>query len=111
MKTLLALLLLSPTVLLAQSPFDGTWIIDSNKTQLPEKPAEYLLADSKFQWVGTEIRADGTDQKVPETGYWDTKSVRVLDDHTVEIISKKAGKIMFTEVERFLRMEQLLPRC
>jgi hypothetical protein len=99
MKTLLALLLLSPTASLAQSPFDGTWIIDSNKTQLPEKPAEYLLANGKFQWVGTEIKADGTDQNVPETGYWDTKSVRVLDDHTVEIISKKAGKIIFTEVD------------
>jgi hypothetical protein len=26
-------------------------------------------------------------------------SVRILDDHTVEIISKKAGKTMFTEVD------------
>ena len=99
MKTLLALLLLSPTALLAQSPFDGTWIIDSNTTQLPPKPAEYLLASGKFQWAGTDIKADGTDQKVPETGYSDTLSVRVLDDHTVEVISKKAGKRMFTEVD------------
>lgn len=99
MKTLLALLLLSPIASLAQSPFDGTWIIDSNKAQLPEKPAEYLLANGKFQWLDTEIKADGTDQKVPETGYWDTISVRVLDDHTVKIISKKAGKLMFTEVD------------
>jgi len=103
MKTLLALLLLSPIASLAQSPFDGTWIIDSNKTQLPQKSAEYLLANGKFQWAGTEIKADGTDQKVPETGYWDTVSVRVLDDHTVEIISKKAGKIMFTEVDSISR--------
>jgi hypothetical protein len=63
MKTLLALLLLSPIASFAQSPFDGTWIIDSNKTQLPEKAVEYLLADGKFQWAGKEIRADGTDQK------------------------------------------------
>ena len=99
MKTLLALLLLSPTALLAQSPFNGTWIIDSNTTQLPQKPAEYLLASGKFELAGTDIKADGTDQKVPETGYSDTLSVRVLDDHTVEVISKKAGKIMFTEVD------------
>jgi hypothetical protein len=99
MKALLALLLLSPTAVLAQSPFDGTWIIDSKTTQLPQKPAEYLLASGNFQWAGTDIKADGTDQKVPKTGYSDTMSVRVLDDHTVEVISKKAGKIMFTEVD------------
>jgi hypothetical protein len=99
MKTLFALLLLSPTASLAQSPFDGAWIIDSNTTQLPQKPAEYLLAKGLFRWADTGIKADGIDQKVPETGYWDTISVRVLNDHTVEIISKKAGKIMFTEVD------------
>jgi hypothetical protein len=38
-------------------------------------------------------------RRVSETGYWDTISVRVLDDRSVEIISKKAGKIMFTEID------------
>lgn len=99
MKMLLALLLLSPVASLAQSPFDGIWLIDSNTTQLPQKPAAYLLVKGMFQWAGTEIKADGTDQKVSETGYWDTVSVRIVDDHTVEIISKKAGKTMFTEVD------------
>jgi hypothetical protein len=99
MKRVFALLLLSAIASLAQSPFDGTWTIDSNTTQLPQKPAEYLLAKGSFRWANTEIKADGIDQKVPETGYWDTISVRVLDDHTVEVISKKAGKIMFTEVD------------
>jgi hypothetical protein len=99
MKMLLAFLLLSPVAGLAQSPFDGTWIIDSNTTQLPQKPTEYLLARGMIQWAGAEVKADGTDQKVPETGYSDTVSVRILDDHTVEIISKKAGKTMFTEVD------------
>ena len=99
MKLLLALLFLSPVPALAQSPFDGTWTIDADTTQLPQKPATYLLAKGKFRWSGKEINADGTDQKVPETGYWDTVSVRVVNDHTVEIISKKAGKTMFTEVD------------
>jgi hypothetical protein len=100
MKILLGLLLLSPVVSFAQSPFDGTWIIDSNTIQPPQKPAVYLLAKGMFRWggVGTEIKADGTGQKVPKTGYWDTISVRVVDDLTVEIISKKAGQTMFTEL-------------
>ena len=46
-----------------------------------------------------EIKADGNDQKVPASAYWDTMSVRIVDGHTVEIISKKAGKMMFTEVD------------
>jgi hypothetical protein len=98
-KLLLTVLLLSPIAALAQSPFDGTWIIDADTVQLPEKPAVYLLTKGMFRWAGKDIKADGTDQKVFETGYWDTVSVRIVDDHTVEIISKKAGKTMFTEVD------------
>jgi len=45
-----------------------------------------------FGPVGQEIKADGTDREVPETGYWDTMSVQIVDDRTVEIISKKPGK-------------------
>ena len=31
--------------------------------------------------------------------YWDTLNVQVVDAHTVEIIAKKAGKTMLTEVD------------
>ena len=108
MKLLFVFALLSPTALFAQSPFDGTWIIDSTSTQLPQKPAEYLLANGLFRWEGMQIKADGSDQKVPETGYWDTVSVRVVDDHRVEIISKKAGKTMFTELDTVSADEETL---
>ena len=102
MKGLLVLILFSPLLAFAQSPFDGTWVIDTN-AQLPQKPTEYLLAKGMFRCVGCnaspEIKADGHDQKVGETGYWDTESVRVVDTQTVEIVSKKAGKTMFAEVD------------
>src|SRR6202047_1686991 len=39
------------------------------------------------------------DQKVAETAYWDTLNVQMVDAHTVEIIAKKAGKTMLTEVD------------
>jgi hypothetical protein len=97
MRTLLTLLLSLQSA--SPSPFDGTWIIDSAATQLPGKPIVFLLADGMFGPPGQQIKADGTDQKVPETGYWDTMSVRIVDDHTVEIVSKKAAKVMFTEVD------------
>jgi hypothetical protein len=99
MKVLMAFVLLLQSPSGTQSPFDGTWTIDSESTQLPQKPTVFLLAKGMFGPVGQQIKADGTDQKVPETGYWDTISVQIVDDRTVEIISKKAGKVMFTEVD------------
>jgi hypothetical protein len=104
MKTLLALLLFAPVASLAQSPFDATWIIDTKTIDLPQKPAIYLLLNGMFRCsdcngANIEIKADGQDHKVGETGYRDTVSVRVLDAYTVEIVSKKAGKTMFTEVD------------
>jgi hypothetical protein len=101
-KTLLALLLLSPIASLAQSPFDGTWIIDEN-AWLPKQPQEYSLANGLFRsWGYTRneaIKADGNNHKVPEASYWDTVSVRELDAHTVEIVAKKAGKTTYTEID------------
>lgn len=98
MQTLLTVLLLIQSGSTTPSLFDGTWIIDSGATQLPDKPTVFLLANGMFGPAGQQIKADGTDQKVPETGYWDTMNVKILDDRTVEIISKKAGKTIFTEM-------------
>ena len=38
MKKLLALLLLVPAMLFAQSPFDGTWMTRLDTAQFPKKP-------------------------------------------------------------------------
>lgn len=87
---------------LAQSAFDGTWIIDPN-AQLPQKPVVYSIAKGMFRCSGCiangEIKADGYDHKVEETSYWDTISVRIVDVYTVEITAKKDRKTMFTEVD------------
>ena len=85
----------------SQSPFDGTWTIDTGKNEnlASEKPRVLSVADGVFRESDRQIKADGSDQKVPATGYWDTVSVRIVDDRTVEIISKKAGKPMFTETD------------
>lgn len=103
MKRLLVLLLLAPAASLAQSRFDGTWMINSDTAQLPQKPAVYLLAKGIFRCSGcvadVEIKADGRDQKVAETGYWDTVSVRIMDARSIEIIARKAGKPTFTEID------------
>ena len=84
---------------LAQSPFDGAGVRDTSTTQFPEKPTAYSLVKGVFLWEGIEIKADGSDQKVPVAGYWDAVSVRAIDAYTLEIIRKKAGKLMFTQVD------------
>jgi len=97
-KVLLILLLLGPAALLAQSPFDGTWVLDP---PVPPKPIEYSLVNGVFRCTGcianVEVRADGIDHKIAETDYWDTLNVQPLDSRAVEIIAKKAGKTMYME--------------
>ncbi|MFZ1137969.1 MAG: hypothetical protein WAN76_02245 [Candidatus Sulfotelmatobacter sp.] len=103
MKTLIVLLLLTPVALFGQSPFDGTWVLNQDTAQLPNKPAEYSLNKGMFRCSGCivnmEIEADGYDHKVAAADYWDTVNVQMVDAHTVEIIAKKAGKTMLTEVD------------
>ena len=97
MKTLLILLLLAHGAL-GQSPFDGTWVLDP---PIPQKPIVHSLAEGVFHssdWADVEVTADGLDHKVMEGDYWDTLNVRVVDARTVQIVAKKAGKTMFTEL-------------
>ena len=101
----LTLLLLMPAASFSQSPFDGGWIFDESSVQQSEKPkpVTFLVANGTLRcsdcFASPEINADGRDQKVHETSYWDTVSARIVDASTVEIIAKKAGKTMFTEID------------
>jgi len=103
MKGLPLLLVLRAGTSFAQSPFDGTWIIDSDSTTVSEKPVVYLVAKGMIRCLGctgnVKIKADGDDQKIPKGSYWDTASARIVDANTVEIICKKAGKPMYTETD------------
>jgi hypothetical protein len=104
MKRLLVILLvLSPVVSFGQSPFDGTWVLNQGTAQLPEKPLQYLLNKGVFRCsaciVNMEVEADGYDHKVAAADYWDTVNVQAVDTEAVEIIAKKAGKTMLTEID------------
>jgi hypothetical protein len=97
----LLLVVLFPSTSRSQSLFDGTWIIDTdnNRNFAAEKPVVLSLADGVFRADNRALKADGKDQKVPATGYWDTVSVRIVDEHMVEVTSKKAGKPMYRETD------------
>ena len=85
---------------MAQSAFDGTWKVDVKTAQFPKKPDVYLLQDGMYHCktcVPTvDVKADGQDQKVSGHPYYDTKSVKVVDDRTIEETDKKNGKVVST---------------
>jgi hypothetical protein len=103
MRRLLALLLLSPALLFAQSSFDGTWITKLDSAQFPKKPEIYLLDKGMYECSTCapkySVKADGEDQKVTGHPYYDTVAVKVVDDHTIEITEKKNDKVIGTDTD------------
>jgi hypothetical protein len=96
----LVMSLLMPVVAIAQSAFDGTWKIDLNKVQMPQKPDVYLLQDGMYHCKTcvppVDVKADGQDQKVTGHPYFDTVSIKVVDDRTIEETDKRDGKTVTT---------------
>ena len=94
------LLLLLPLLVMAQSLFDGTWKVDINNAQLPNKPDVFLLQDGiwhcKTCVPAVHVKADGTDQPVSGHPYFNTVSIKVVDDLTIEEIDKRDGKPVIT---------------
>jgi hypothetical protein len=104
MKRLLFLILLLPILAwAAPGPFDGTWKVDLNKVQFPEKPETWVLLKGVFQCSTCvpkiDIKADGKDQPVSGSKYFDTLAVKVVDDKTIEMTNKKGGKVVALEKE------------
>jgi hypothetical protein len=89
-----------PGLATAQSAFDGTWKFDLSKSRLPKKPDVYLVQGGMYQCKTCvpeiDVKADGQDQKVPGSPYFDTVSIKILDDRTIEGTQKKDGKIVGT---------------
>src|SRR5215831_12701258 len=97
---LLSLLFLTAPLAMAQSAFDGTWKFDLSTAKFPQKPDEYLLKDGIYHCKTcappVEVKADGQDQKVSGHPYYDTMSIKVVDDRTIEETDKKNGKPVTT---------------
>src|SRR5216683_2146454 len=96
----LLLSMLTPGLAMAQSAFDGTWKVDIKTAKFPTKPDVYLLQDGMYHCKTcappVDVKADGQDQKVGGHPYYDTKSVKVVDDRTIEETDKKNGKVVVT---------------
>lgn len=84
----------------AQSRFDGTWKIDLSESQSPTKGDDYLLQDNRYRCTTCDppldIRADGRDQKIMGEPFYDTVSLKVVDDWTTVETDKRNGRTVGT---------------
>ncbi len=97
-KLIVAVALLMPALSAAQTSLDGTWKIDVASAKLPDKPEKTLLKDSRYRCSTCvppiDVKADGKDQPVAGSKYFDTIAVTVVDDNHVRFTSKKGGKVV-----------------
>jgi hypothetical protein len=95
---LAATALAAPSV--AQSVFDGTWKTDPSTIQMPQKPQVYLLEAGVYHCKTCvpveDVKADGSDQPVKGSPYFDSAAITVVDDHTIKEVDKKGGKVVAT---------------
>jgi hypothetical protein len=94
-------LLFSPVLAGAQSTLDGTWKIDLSNAQLSKKPDIYLLQHGMYECKSCvppiRVKADGEAQKVSGHPYYDTISIKVLDDHSIATTRSRGGNRVSTE--------------
>ncbi len=99
MKKLLfvALLVLPLMALAAESPFTGTWKVDLGKIQFAGTPETWVVQNGRYQCSTCDpkidIKADGTDQPLVGSKYYDTMAIKIVDDKTVEQTTTKGGKV------------------
>ncbi len=103
MKIFLVVLLLWPAVLVAQSPFDGTWVTKLDTIQFPNEPENYLLQGGTYECSTCvpriKLKADGKDYPVAGSPYFSTIAVQVLNDKNVQITEKLADKTVYSEID------------
>jgi hypothetical protein len=92
----LLLIGLLPSTGIAQSGINGTWKLQIGTLPVSTKPFVWLLQGGRYQCTSCmppiDVKANGQDQTTPGQSY-DTISVRIVDDHTVQMIEKKHGRI------------------
>jgi hypothetical protein len=97
-KLIVAAALLIPAIASAQVSIDGTWKIDAATAKFPEKPDKYEIKDGRYTCAtcvpSIDVKADGTDQQVKKSKYFDTVAATVVDDHIVRFAYKKDGKVV-----------------
>jgi hypothetical protein len=91
----LVLFVFGAIVAFGQSAFDGTWKGDPQSAEFKGND-KYSLQDGMYRCdtcvPKIAVKADGQDHGVSGSPYIDTTNVQEMNDHTVQITSKKNGK-------------------
>lgn len=103
MRLWLVVALFWPATLLAQSPFDGTWVAKSESVRFPRKPEVYLLQDGSYTCTTCvpriAVKADGKDHPLAGSPYFSTISVQVFDEGRIRITEKLSGRTVYAETD------------
>lgn len=101
MKIVLPAFLLFPAMLLAQSPFDGTWVAKLDSIRFPQKPEVYRLQSGTYECTSCvpqiNVKADGKDYPVAGSPYFSTVAIQVIDNSSIQITEKHKDKVVYTE--------------
>lgn len=77
---------------------NGTWKADLASLQVEQQPDQLLLRDGQYSCdtcvPKVSIPADGAFHPVSGSGYFDSVSVKVVDDRTVSYARKKGDKVV-----------------
>lgn len=78
------------------SALNGTWKADLASLKFEQKPDEFLLKDGSYSCSTCipplSLAADGQFHAVKDRPYYDSMSIKAVDDKTVEIHRKKGDK-------------------
>lgn len=89
-------LCLAPSMAIAQSAFQGTWKIDLKQMKMPTKPDVMVIQNGMYRCTScvpaVSVKADGKYHKVSGHPYYDMLAVKIIDDHTVREMTRKAGR-------------------
>ncbi|HXL97976.1 MAG TPA: hypothetical protein VN925_06340, partial [Steroidobacteraceae bacterium] len=98
MKFPVGLLLLMPAMALAQGPFDGTWKSRIDSFKMSGKPDVFDVTQGMYHCASCvpeiKVKADGSDQSVSGHDYYDAVAVRVQSPTAIEVMEKRAGKMV-----------------
>ena len=82
----------------AGDPINGTWKADIASVQIDQKPDVYLLKDGQYSCPSCTppiaVAADGAFHAVPGAAYFDSYSVKAVDDKTISRSSRKGDKVV-----------------
>ena len=88
---------LTPVSARAQTAFDGTWKFELSTAHFPNKPDVYLLQNGMYScktaFPQSKSKLMAKTRKSAGYPYFDTISVKIVDDHTIEQTNKKDGKV------------------